>query len=460
MCRPECRIFQEMLAAKSKRFEGIQPVTMRLRYFAAVVSTWAWAQSIAMAQETPPPLYNGGQPAPGIQVINDQEKFLEQLNVAIEATSRRYLTANVHTPWQIFHGILATGRNFELLQGNDQPRISAIEWIAKSNPRHAGRSWIIRTQYGATFHPYVRGLEMVFQGHPAQGLALITACELPADYTFQIDGGTVTIADMLQHTMMEVNTAEETTWVLWALNHYLKTDAQWTNKYNQAWSIEALVRNEVRSPVEGAACGGNHRLYALTKARDKFAKGGQPLTGAWFEADQKVNRYLQTAQMLQNPDGTFSSQFYARGGQATDLNSRLNTTGHTLEFVVTALPKERLNEPWVRKAVAVLSKDLIDNRRSPAEPGPLYHSLNALVIYRNRTQPITEIAAAETSPAKQAQTTLKPVIPTEPVDLKPVPLPETAVKVMPKAAGQPAAVEETPSTTNDEPASAIAPANR
>lgn len=415
---------------------------VRLFYVPGLVLLGAMSVS---AQDSPSVPYNNGQPAPGIAVIDDNARFDEQLDVAIEATSRRYLTANVHTPWQIFHGILAKGKDFELKLGED--RVAAIDWISTSNPYHAGRPWILKTQHGATFHPYVRGLEMVFQGHPAQGLALITPCNLPPEHEFKLGNGSVTIADMIQHVMMEVNSQEETTWVLWSLNHYLKTDASWVNKFNQRWSIESLVRNEVTSRVEGAACGGNHRLFALTKARDKLLATGQPLRGAWFEADQRVNRYLQTAQMLQNSDGSFSSSFYTGGGFSQDLNTRLNTTGHTLEFVATALPEQRLKELWVRKAVAVLAKELIDHRRSPSEPGPLYHSLNALVTYRQRTRPVS-VAAAELPAITQPATTLKPVIPGESTSLKPVPMPTETLPLV------------VPTESAEGPVSALAPLNR
>lgn len=64
----------------------------------------------------------------------------------------------------------------------------------------------------------------------------------------------------------------------------------------------------------------------------------------------------------------------------------------------------------MERAVAALSKDLIDNRRAAAECGPLYHSLNALMIYRGRVQPVaTEV--------------LKPVVPEVKKPEAPVPAP-------------------------------------
>jgi hypothetical protein len=187
--------------------------------------------------------------------------------------------------------------------------------------------------------------------------------------------------------MMNVNNQEEVTWVLWSLTHYLKTDATWVNKHGQQWSIEQLVQVESQANVHNAACGGNHGLFALARARDKYLKGGEQLRGAWLQADMKVKRYAGIAQQLQNRDGSFSANSYNGPEFSNDINTRLNTTGHTLEFLAASLPAARLREPWVQSAVQVLSRDLIQHKNMPVDCGPLYHSLNALIIYRDRLRP-------------------------------------------------------------------------
>ena len=42
-----------------------------------------------------------------------------QIDKAIDTTSRRQLTAGVHTPWQIMHGILAMRHDFYLKKSRD-----------------------------------------------------------------------------------------------------------------------------------------------------------------------------------------------------------------------------------------------------------------------------------------------------------------------------------------------------
>lgn len=373
----------------NRRMAGLFRVSTLSRWSAVLLFT-VFA-SVACAQDATP-IYPQG--APGVAAVGNPDEFLKQLNTAIDVTSRRDPTANVHTPWQIFHGVLALRKDFQLKLGDQ--KVNAIEWIATSNPQFDNQPLLMATPYGGKFHPFTR--PYAFEGHPAQFLALLSESDLPVTFAFKAGPATITIEDMLRNTMADVNDREEITWVLWALTKYLKTDATWQSKYNEAWSMERLVEIQTRAVVESAPCGGNHGLYALARVRDKHVQEGQSLRGTWMNADQKVKRYIEIARSVQNTDGSFSSEFYKAPGYSTDLNTRLNTTGHTLEFLAAGLAENRLKEPWVERAVAALSKDLIDNRRAAAECGPLYHSLNSLIIYRGRVYP------------KQTEF-LKPVIP-------------------------------------------------
>ena len=212
---------------------------------------------------------------------------------------------------------------------------------------------------------------------------------------------------------MEVNDREEVTWVLWFLAHYLESDAQWTNKAGEPWSLERLVQVETGKTVTASACGGCHGLFALAYARNGYRATGRPLYGAWLEADQKVRRYVEEARANQNPDGTFSSNYFRGPGQSQEFEKRIGTTGHTLEFLGAAVPQSRLSEEWMRRAVAAVATDLLDNRLSPSECGSLYHAVDSLAIYRSRVWP-------EMDPARKTVTTAKPVAVLVPPEAAPV----------------------------------------
>ncbi len=413
------------------------------------------------------------QPKPagvmGEQIAPNSDPLIDQLTKAIEVTSQRHLTANVHSPWQIFHGILALHQNFKLKLGDQ--KVGAIDWVATADPVFDGRKLILVTPHGAKFHPFTR--PWAFEGHPAQFLALLSESELPVTFELVSGDKKVTILDMLNNTMMEVNDQEEITWVLWALNRYLKPDAAWTNQRGEAWSIERLVKTQTAAPVHGTACGGNHGLFVLSRARDKYLATGRTLRGDWLEADQKVKQYIEVARSLQNSDGSFSANFYQGPKFSNDLNTRLNTTGHTLEFLSIGVAESRLQEPWIRNAAAVLSKDLIDNRKTPADCGPLYHSLNSLILYRAR---LLKTSSAGTQPSMTAQlpavdagkvplaTTVAPLpslpaVGGPPGVAKVMPRESAPVKLLEVPHGEPAAPGAI-DTDREGPVSALKPVNR
>jgi len=322
-----------------------------------------------------------------------------QVDEAIRVTSRRFLDTEVHTPWQIVHGLLAYRHDY-LIKDHGR-KVSALEWVA-SGPTYQGQPWFEKTSYGAHAHPY-NGVPYAFQGHPCQFLAYMTMCDLPQNFKFRAAGGeTVTVNDLLQGAQMEVNDREEVTWVLWFLAHYLESDAQWTNKDGEPWSMERLVQVETRKTVTASACGGTHGLFALAYARNGFRASGRNLYGAWLEADQKVRRYAEEARMNQNSDGTFSSNFFKGPGYSQEFEKRLDSTGHILEFLCVALPQSRLYEEWVRRAVTALADDLNQKRLVPCECGALYHAVDSLAIYRTRVWP-------ELDPARRTVTTAKPI---------------------------------------------------
>lgn len=329
-------------------------------------------------------------PPPAFGSIAD-EQFIERLNRAIEITSKRHLTANSHSPWQIFHSILALRTECLVRLGTE--KVNAIEWLSTKEPQFDGQPWMLLTPHGAKFHPYTK--TYFFEGHPGQFLALLSQSNLPLDHKFHVQGKVVTLNDVVNNTMKEVNSKEEVTWVLWALQHFLKPDAEWLNQHNESWSIRRLVEMETASPVVGAPCGGNHRLFALTRARDKYLQNGGTLRNEWLAAHQKIKQHIEIARSLQNRDGSFSSDWYKGPGQSTQVNERFNTTGHIMEFLAISLPAERLNEPWVRSAVWTLSTELIFHQNTKIDGGPLFHTLDALILYRDRiksTAPAPQIA--------------------------------------------------------------------
>ena len=299
-----------------------------------------------------------------------------------EAQRRRLLSTNVHTPWQIMHGLLGLRQDFII--SHDNKTVNGLEWIA-SGPKFRNEYWFEKTKFGGRAHPY--SIPYAFEGHVNQFLAILSMSGLPLDYEFATSNGTVSMRDMLSNAQKTVNDREEITWTLWALSRYLPPDAQWRNASGEPWSIEKLVKIQTDKPLQGAPCGGTHGLFALAHARNVYLRKGKPLRGVWIEAEQKIRRYIQTARMQQNSDGTLSSNFFRGREYKQDFDKRMASAGHILEFLMIALPQEELSQPWVRRAIEATCNDLMKNRHEYVSCSPLYHTVNALSTYLERVAP-------------------------------------------------------------------------
>jgi len=317
------------------------------------------------------------------RVLTDLDKLVDE---AVAVTSRRYLTADEHTPWQIFHGLLALRHNFKL-KINAQ-KSSAMQWV-QSGPMFRGMPLIEQTTHGGRFHPFT--VPYAFEGHPNQFLAILSMSELPRNFAFRAgNGATITVDDMLRNAQADCNDREEVTWTLWAFARYVHPSATWNNRSGEPWSMERLVQTEVGKRVQEGACGGCHGLFALALARNACLQSGIQLRGAYFEADMKVKRYIAETRAYQNADGSFSSNHYNGPGYAPDFNKRIAASGHILEWLMIGISNEEMEQEWVKRGVASIARDLVENKSAPADCGPLYHALHSLVLYRQRTRPELE----------------------------------------------------------------------
>jgi hypothetical protein len=403
-----------------------------------------------------PPLTGAEEPASP----DDPLRIL--VEKAIFTNSRRYLNAGENSPWQISHGVLALRRDFQLKSGNEL--VNAIDWISDGG-RFRGEFWFEATPFGGRAHPY-NNFPKHFEGHVNQTLALIAMSNLPLDHQFRVrDGRVLTMADMINHSKLMANTNEETTWTLWFLTTYLDQDEQWTNQRGEGWSMEYLVQLQNRVNVTAAPCGGCHNLFALAYARNAYLRKYARLNGAWLEADQKIQQHTASVQALQNPDGSFSTMFFKGRGFSYRFEERITSSGHNLEWLMMALPQSRLNEDWLRSGVETLARDLINNAMQTVDPGPLYHAVHALVLYRDRIgpkpstpeRPLEFVRAPQPRPVPESPsvprlTTVEPVPPD--AALSPT---ATQTPHAPKASSVPATISKEPIASPTKVAHALEP---
>ncbi len=94
-----------------------------------------------------------------------------------------------------------------------------------------------------------------------------------------------------------------------------------------------------------------------------------------------LNRSVERAVDLQNPDGSFSTDWFLGRANRPDADRKVLTTGHILEWLAYELPAERLRKPDVTRAVNFLLSQIWDQRDRNWAIGPRSHARRALVLH-------------------------------------------------------------------------------
>lgn len=303
----------------------------------------------------------------------------EHLEQVLSLTQRRYLVAGRHTPWQIFHGILAFGRDFSLTTAEGD-MVNAVQYVCREATLD-GQRIFVPTRYG------LRVLSSdATEGHPDQFLAILAASGVPIDYPIIVGNLQYQVHHLVTQAQYDYYPGREASWTLVALSTYLSPDARWRNKYDDVVSLTGIARYEVDLFVDSAPCGGTHNLYALAHAvRETERKAnGRQLDPVWQAARDKLHRYATLTRRLQNSDGSFSTAFYRYGASSDDPEDIMYATGHTLEWLMLYLPDEELHSRWVEQAVERLLVAFDVTATNPVRCGPLYHAAHALRLYYER----------------------------------------------------------------------------
>ena len=332
------------------------------------------------------PASAGAQATRAPSAVPSLQQVRLKVRRATETTSSRFLNTQQHTCWQILHGVLAYGPELRIRRGApDGELVPALEYL------YSGGSLAGEEPFRRSGSELLGARGAGLQGHTDQFLAILAQQQVPAETELTVDGASFRVADLVQAAQAHAGEDPEASWTLIALAGYALGET-WTNSRGAQQSIEDLVEHELAAPIESAACGGTHRLIALAIALDCRRRSGLPIEGAWQQAAQHLQRHWQRAREWQNPDGTFSSQYFRRPGGSSDVSRQLATTGHTLEFVVNAVPDEQLAQPWTLRAADKLADILLATASQPVRCGPLYHGARALVVFQQRTAPLDQTA--------------------------------------------------------------------
>jgi hypothetical protein len=237
------------------------------------------------------------------------------------------------SPWAVMHVIVGFGVDASMLAGDQD--VNAIAWLCANGPCYGMQ--LLQPAPGSV------GVRMGpgYQGHHGQWLAILAQSRVKIDYPLVVQGQRLSIADLVRAEQATCRAGTELTFKLIGLAHYLEPDATWQSDDGQTWKhLAADPGKSWPSRSSAPRAEGTHRLMGFSYAVRKVEKRGQPLAGQWLRAKEYLDKFHAYTFKLQNADGSFSTNWFASRGDHQDLDRRLNTTGHTLEWLVYSLPQE------------------------------------------------------------------------------------------------------------------------
>jgi hypothetical protein len=293
---------------------------------------------------------------------------------------KRSLNSRDHDPWEVMHGMLAYEVRSKIHQGSPRGElITSVGWLCYNKPCK-GQTLMYVNPQGEVRAKYGVGL----QGHLGQLLAMLAQCHVSADYPIHVGKKVFTVRDLIESEKKTCYPRSELTFKLIALQHYIDLNEEWVNDQGVKWDFPRLLREELAQPIRGAACGGTHRLSGLSLAVKTRIRRGEPLDGEYARAAEFVKKYQQYAFRLQNRDGSLSTSWFRGAGDEEDINRRIKTTGHILEWLCYSLSDAELRDQRTIRAVQYLANLMYSNYDNEWEVGPVSHATHALLLYDER----------------------------------------------------------------------------
>ena len=314
-----------------------------------------------------------------------QTRRFQRLQALIAQTldtyQRRPLNTAHHSPWEVMHGFIAFGIPTKIRVGGPSgDLVNSIGWMNMGGRCHG------QVMLAAVDDRLVAMKGIGVQGHSAQYLAILAQCRVAVNSPITIQSKSFTVADLVKEEQLSCKSNTELTFALIGLAHYLPSDSTWTARDGKQWSLEKLVAEELEQPIRGAPCGGTHRLYGLSYGCQRRLKAAGRLDGHYARADRFVRDYQQfTLTKLRNTDGSFSTEWFKYpADRDDDIDRKIQTTGHILEWLVGSVDQELLYDPRIVAAAEFLARSLVREPSREWKIGPMGHALHALTIYQER----------------------------------------------------------------------------
>ncbi|WP_182865296.1 hypothetical protein [Stieleria mannarensis] len=328
------------------------------------------------ATEQAPALDYTGRPAAEITPTRTVTNLRRGIERILTYFYQRPEIASGRSNWGMMHSMMVFGADTRLAVGRQH--YSTIAWIAGNN-NCRGQRLLTHDANGIQAKSGV-GL----QGHQGQFLAVLGMCNVPTEYPLYAGKVKYDVAALIESEKQNCKAGEELTFTLIGLSHYLDTDSRWVAADGTRWDFERLIEEELKQPIVGSACGGTHRLMGYSHALRKRRAEGKPITGQWKRAEIFTEDFIDYAYSLQNRDGSMSTNWLEGRADNGNVDRKIQTTGHIVEWLLTVTPDDQLQDRRLVAAVAFLVRSMGSDLDHDWSIGPKGHALRSLAMYHQR----------------------------------------------------------------------------
>lgn len=346
-------------------------------------------------------------PAPARLPLSPQMAALrDRVRAVLAGHFREPLNTDDNSPAQILSFCLAFGCDTEIRYGNSAGNaMSGIGCLCYDYPCAGYR--MLRVSDGKL----TARVGYALQESPGEMLAVLAQSAVPDNYEIRVGQWRGHVSDLVETEKLSCIPGIDLSQKLIGLSYYLADGATWKNARGDGWSLERLVREELnRSPASDGPEATDH-LMGLAYALNRHTRDGRTAAGQYQRARKFLAEYEDFALGLQNTDGSWHPGFFSAKGSGRELVGVLRATGHILEWLVSSLAEDRLQDRRVLLSMNYVTS-LIENSygqsnlpyASTREITALMHALHALRVYDHRVFQ----QAGPDKPAQPASSTAAP----------------------------------------------------
>jgi hypothetical protein len=211
------------------------------------------------------------------------------------------------------------------------------------------------------------------------------------NYEMRVGGNSFTIADLIESERQLVSRGMNMSMVLVALSFYGSSTDQWQNDFNEAWSIERMVTNELNRSIDQGTSDVTDWLLGLTAAVALYESESIPIRGPMALAKRQLKVYQDFVMTIQNDQHLWHPKFFLYKGFNQNAFETMFSGGHILRWLAFSLPDEELRDPQIIKSVMSLTStvnrvrpETMANNLSARQLESMAVSLHALSLYYQR----------------------------------------------------------------------------